>query len=168
MLVRSDGCTSSTRRVAREAYRRTAPPRSRSHPRWWRLGALRSARRYPLRRRAADGGHRASAHGQAAPPPARRAVARLAPVVVDEVFDALARIGAQGSASFSSSRTSSGPSAWPRGATCSWRGRVAAERSSAELRQSEAVRAAVSGPGHDRVALAAVASRRRPGDCMPD
>src|SRR5678815_2255412 len=70
----------------------------------------------------------------------------LAPVVVDEVFDALARIGAQGVSILLVQDVERAFGLAARGYLLV-EGRVAAEGSSAELRQSDAVRAAVLGTG---------------------
>jgi branched-chain amino acid transport system ATP-binding protein len=69
----------------------------------------------------------------------------LAPVVIDEVFDALARIGAQGVSILLVEQDVERALSLATRAYLLVEGRVAAEGSSAELRQSDAVRAAVLG-----------------------
>jgi len=69
----------------------------------------------------------------------------LAPVVIDEVFDALARIGAQGVSILLVEQDVERALGLATRAYLLVEGRVAAEGSSAELRHSDAVRAAVLG-----------------------
>ena len=69
----------------------------------------------------------------------------LAPVVVDEVFDALARIGAQGVSILLVEQEVERALGLATRAYLLVEGRVVAEGSSAELRHSDAVRAAVLG-----------------------
>jgi branched-chain amino acid transport system ATP-binding protein len=69
----------------------------------------------------------------------------LAPVVIDEVFDALARIGAQGVSILLVEQDIERALDLATRAYLLIEGRVAAEGLSAELRQSDAVRAAVLG-----------------------
>jgi branched-chain amino acid transport system ATP-binding protein len=69
----------------------------------------------------------------------------LAPVVVDEVFDALARIGAQGVSILLVEQDVERALGLATRGYLLVEGRVAAEGSSAELRHSDAVRAAVLG-----------------------
>jgi len=69
----------------------------------------------------------------------------LAPVVVDEVFDALARIGAQGVSILLVEQDIERALGLAARGYLLVEGRVAADGSSAELRQSDAVRAAVLG-----------------------
>jgi branched-chain amino acid transport system ATP-binding protein len=69
----------------------------------------------------------------------------LAPVVVDEVFDALARIGAQGVSILLVEQDVERALGLAARGYLLVEGRVAAEGSSAELRHSDAVRAAVLG-----------------------
>jgi branched-chain amino acid transport system ATP-binding protein len=69
----------------------------------------------------------------------------LAPVVVDEVFDALARIGADGVSILLVEQDVERALGLAARGYLLVEGRVAAEGSSAELRQSDAVRAAVLG-----------------------
>jgi branched-chain amino acid transport system ATP-binding protein len=69
----------------------------------------------------------------------------LAPVVVDEVFDALARIGAQGVSILLVEQDVERALGLAARGYLLVEGRVAAEGSSAELRRSDAVRAAVLG-----------------------
>jgi branched-chain amino acid transport system ATP-binding protein len=69
----------------------------------------------------------------------------LAPVVIDEVFDALARIGAQGVSILLVEQDVERALSLATRAYLLVEGRVAAEGLSAELRQSDAVRAAVLG-----------------------
>jgi len=69
----------------------------------------------------------------------------LAPVVVDEVFDALVRIGAQGVSILLVEQDVERALGLATRAYLLVEGRVAAEGASAELRQSDAVRAAVLG-----------------------
>jgi branched-chain amino acid transport system ATP-binding protein len=71
----------------------------------------------------------------------------LAPVVVDEVFDALARIGAQGVSILLVEQDVERALGLAARGYLLVEGRVAAEGSSAELRESDAVRAAVLGTG---------------------
>ena len=69
----------------------------------------------------------------------------LAPVVIDEVFDALVRIGAQGVSILLVEQDVERALGLAARAYLLVEGRVAAEGTSAELRQSDAVRAAVLG-----------------------
>jgi branched-chain amino acid transport system ATP-binding protein len=69
----------------------------------------------------------------------------LAPVVIDEVFDALARIGSQGVSILLVEQDIERALSLATRAYLLVEGRVAAEGSSAALRQSDAVRAAVLG-----------------------
>jgi len=71
----------------------------------------------------------------------------LAPVVIDEVFDALVQIGAQGVSILLVEQDVERALSLATRAYLLIEGRVAAEGSSAELRQSDAVRAAVLGTG---------------------